>query len=474
MGDGPFDYLATFIGRCLSADDINTLLGDLNRWYQERGWTTTRVYATEQDLRDGALELRVIPGRIEGYRAPDSNRDPQSRFAAAFPGQPGDYLNLRDLEQGLENLNRLPSQEAKFKLYPGKEPGTSDVVIELVVKPAWRVTSMLDNSGTKAMGVWRSNTELAVDNLLGRNDQLAIGYNRNLDGGKLDAKFEGLTLNYFIPQGKHLVGFSASTYESVFTLPGINQDYGMRTRSTKAGLSYDYLIARSQGSKQSLIAGLDFTRQTSHIGDIEIESQYRRLSVLYLGAKGKHYVGNQIYDWLFRVDQGTGLFAAMGSIPGGSDPRYTLAKAQFSGLIPVSLLPENWANWRSTLQVQAGNDRVPSLANLYVGSRYNVRGFRDFSLYGATGGWWRNDLESKSLRWGEGAVSFYAGLDTGWVKATGSQNVSQHHLAGCAVGLRGDFRGFKADVAYARAISRPDEFAAEAKGQWLAHFSIDI
>lgn len=475
MGEGPFDYLATFIGRCLTADDINALLGNLNRWYQERGWTTTRVYATEQDLREGILELRVIPGHIEGYRTPDANRDYQSRFAAAFPGQPGDYLNLRDLEQGLENLNRLPSQDAKFKLYPGKEPGTSDVVIEFVEKPAWRVTGMLDNSGTQAMGEWRSNTELALDNPLGRNDQLAIGYNRNLDGGKLDAKFEGLTLNYLIPQGKHLVGVSASTYESIFTLPGINQDYGMRTHSTKAGLSYDYLIARSQGSKQSVIAGLDFTRQTSHIGDIEIESQYRRLSVLYLGAKGKHYVGNQIYDWLFRIDQGTGLFGAMGSIPGGSDPRYTLAKAQFSALLPLKkLYSEDWANWRTTLQFQAGNDKVPSLAHMYVGSRYNVRGFRDYSLYGATGAWWRNDLESKSLRWRDASISFYGGLDTGWIQANGNQAVSQHHLAGYALGVRGEIGALKADVAYSRAISRPDEFAGEAKGHWLAHLSIAI
>ena len=474
MGEGPFDFLATFIGSCLSADDLNALLGDINRWYQQRGWTTTRVYATEQDISSGLLELRVVPGRIEGYRSPNSDREHRRRFAAAFPGQSGDYLNLRDLEQGLENLNRLPSQQARFKLYPGKEPGTSDVVIELLEKPAWRVSGMLDNSGTKAMGEWRSNTEFALDNLLGRNDQLAIGYNRNLDGGMLDAKFEGVTFNYFIPQGKHLVGLSASTYESVFTLPGINQDYGMRTRSTKAGLSYDYLFVRDQSSKTSLISGIDFTHQTSHIGDIEIESQYRRLSVIYLGAKGKHYVGNQIYDWLFRFDQGTGLFDAMPSIPGGTDPRYTLAKAQFSGLVPLSLLPENWANWRSTLQLQAGNDKVPSLAQMYVGGRYNVRGFHDYNLYGATGAWWRNDLESKVLRWGDASISGYGGLDAGWVKANDSQTVSQRHLAGYTLGVRGEIGAIKADLAYSRAISRPDEFAGEAKGHWLAHLSITL
>lgn len=469
MGEQPKDILGSFVGRCLIAEEVNALLGDLNRWYQHHGWTTTRAYVAEQDLNQGELVIRIISGRIEGYRYIDKPAD--AKLAAAFPGKVGDLLNVRDLEQGLENLNRIPSQEAKFKLYPGQEAGTSDVVIELVEKPAWRVTQMLDNSGNQAMGHWRSNTELALDNLLSRNDQLAIGYNRNLDDGQLNATFEGLTLNYLISNGYHLFGASAATFLTSFTLPGINQSYALNNYSNKAGLSYEYLFARDQSSKHSLISGLDFTSQRSYSQDFEITSQRRRLSVLYLGVKGKHYFGNKVWDWQVRADQGTGLFDAMSTIPGGSDPRYTLAKGQTSLSVP---LPDNMGLWRSTFQAQGGKSSAPSLAQMYVGSRYNVRGFQDNSLFGATGAWWRNDLESKAFQLGATNITPYIGVDAGHVKPNNAQTVSQHHVTGYALGMRAEYASVKADITYTRAVSRPEEFNQESRSRWLAHFSIAL
>lgn len=302
MGLQPQEVLNAYLGQCLVAEEINVLLGELNRWYQRRGWTTTRVYASEQDLSGGELILRVIAGRIEGYRYNDKETD--DRLTYAFPQDAGAYLNLRDLEQGLENLNRVPSQEAKFQLHPGLEPGTSVVVVELTEKPRTRWTEMIDNSGNASMGHWRSNTELAIDNLSNRNDQLAIGYNHNLDRGTLGSTFQGLTLNYSISSGNHLWGASLAVFQTDFTLPGINQDYLYQTRSKKAGANYEYLLARDQSSRLSLIAGLDFTHQRSYTQDINIDSQYRRLAVIFLGVKGKQYVGNNIFDWQLKADQG--------------------------------------------------------------------------------------------------------------------------------------------------------------------------
>jgi hemolysin activation/secretion protein len=468
-GGDPQVLIRPYVGRCLVADEVNALLGDLNRWYQKRGFTTTRAYAAEQDLTQGELVLRIITGRIDGYRYIDRPAD--DRLAAAFPGQAGDVLNVRDLEQGLENFNRIPSQEAKFQLYPGREPGTSDVVVELVEKKTWRVTAMVDNSGNKSMGHWRSNTELALDNLLLLNDQLALGYNRNLDDGQLSATFEGLTLNYLISNGYHLFGVSAASFLTNFTAPGINQSYALRTSSNKAGLSYEYLFARDQSSKHSVISGLDYTSQHSYSQDFEISSQQRRLSVFYWGVKGKHYLGNKVWDWQLRADQGTGLFDAMSTIPGGTDPRYSLTKAQTSLSVP---LPENMGLWRSSFQWQSGKTTTPNLAQLYVGSRYNVRGFQDNSLFGSTGAWWRNDVESRSLNWGAVTATPYIGFDAGHVKPNASQSVSQHHLVGYALGLRVEQGKFKTDIAFTRAVSRPEEFNTESRERWLVHLSVAL
>lgn len=469
MGAQPQEVLSHYLGQCLVAEEVNALLGDLNRWYQRKGWTTTRVYAAEQDINGGELVLRVVAGRIEGYRYIDKEAD--ERLAFAFAQEPKSLLNLRDLEQGLENLNRLPSQEAKFQLYPGKEPGTSIVVVELTEKSRTRWTEMVDNSGNASMGNWRSNTEFAIDNLWGRNDQLAIGYNRNLDGGTLDSKFEGFTTNYSFSSGNHLWGASLAIFRTDFTLPGINQNYLLQTRSKKAGASYEYLLTRDQSSKLSLIAGLDFTHQRSFTQDINIDSQYRRLAVAYAGLKGKHYFANNIFDWQLRADQGTGLFNAMSSIPGGTDPRYWGLKGQASWTAP---LPENKGIWRLSVQAQDSQDNLPTLGQMYVGSRYNVRGFQNNSLYGATGAWLRNDLESSPIRLDKVSLTPYVGYDAGHIKPNAQQQVSQHHVTGMAVGMRMDWGKFKADLAHTRALSRPEEFAGESRNRWLAHLSFAL
>lgn len=469
MGAQPQEVLSGYLGQCLVAEEINALLGDLNRWYQRKGWTTTRVYATEQDINGGELVLRVVPGRIEGYRYIDKDGD--ERLAYAFPQESDGYLNLRDLEQGLENLNRVPSQEAKFQLYPGKEPGASVVVVEMTEKPRTRWTEMVDNSGNSRMGHWRSNTEFAIDNLLGRNDQLALGYNRNLDGGTLGSTFEGFTTNYSFSNGNHLWGASLAIFRTDFTLPGINENSLLQTRSKKAGASYEYLLARDQSSKFSFIAGLDFTHQRSYTQHINIDSQYRRLAVAYAGLKGKQYFGNNIFDWQLRADQGTGLFDAMNSIPGGTDPRYWAHKAQANLTVP---LPANKGIWRSSFQAQDSQDNIPTLGQMYVGSRYNVRGYQDNSLYGATGVWLRNDLESSPIRVDQVSLTPYMGYDVGHIKPNTQQQVSQHHVTGLAVGMRMDWGKVKADLAYTRALSRPEEFANESRSRWLAHLSIAL
>lgn len=469
LGTQPQEVLSTHLGQCLMAEEINALLGDLNRWYQRRGWTTTRVYAAEQDISGGELILRVVVGRIEGYRYIDKEAD--ERLAYAFPQERDGYLNLRDLEQGLENLNRVPSQEAKFQLYPGKEPGTSVVVVEMTEKSRTRWTEMLDNSGNASMGHWRSNTEFAIDNLLGRNDQLAIGYNRNLDRGTLGSTFEGFTANYSFSSGNHLWGTSLAVFRTDFTLPGINQNYLLQTRSKKAGVSYEYLVTRDQSSKFSLIAGLDFTHQRSYTQDINIDSQYRRLAVAYAGIKGKQYFGNNSLDWQLRADQGTGLLDAMGSIPGGTDPRYWAHKAQANLTVPF---PENKGIWRSSFQAQDAQDNAPTLAQMYAGSRYNVRGYRDNSLYGSTGAWLRNDLESSPVRLEQVSLTPYVGYDAGHIKPNAQQQVSQHHVSGMAVGMRMDWGKVKADLAYTRALSRPEEFTNESRERLLAHLSIAL
>ncbi|ENJ0754167.1 ShlB/FhaC/HecB family hemolysin secretion/activation protein, partial [Salmonella enterica] len=97
-----------YTGRCISVSDIESLLGLLTKDFIDRGFITTRVYLPVQDLRTGILKLTVVAGKIEGYKL-EGGRKHAVWLRAAMPGREGDVLNLRDLEQGIDQMNSLSS-----------------------------------------------------------------------------------------------------------------------------------------------------------------------------------------------------------------------------------------------------------------------------------------------------------------------------------------------------------------------------
>lgn len=452
---------------CLDTPGLNSLLGRLNAHYQAGGWITTRVYVDPVEHTPGLLRLRVLPGQIEQIVLGGDPTD--ARKNTAFPAHADQLLNLRDLEQGLENINRVPSQEGKFNLRPGSRSGASSVQVDLKESRRYRLTEMLDNSGTRAMGQWKSTTELAIDNPTQHNDQLALGVIANLDRGDLDARFRGLTLNYFVPNGYHLFSLAGSAIRTSFTLPGINTSYPMDTRADKLGMGYEYLFSRDQNSKYSLTAGLDLTRQRTEIADIEVPSQERRLTVLNLGLKGKWFVGQQSHEWVLRAERGLKALNAQTTILDGSDPQYHLLKLRLASLWP---LPNNQGLFRTLFQAQAAPKNIPTLAQIYVGGRYDVRGYQQNSLYAPSGAFVRTEYEAPAVSWAGERWNFYVGMDAGRVQTLPNRPLSQQHLIGGALGVRGEAGPWRLELARARAVSRPLQFANEARDRWYAQISL--
>ena len=88
-------------------------------------------------------------------------------LTTAIPARVGALLNLRDIEQGLENLKRAPTAEADIQIEPSTapnaRPGDSDLVVKYVQAKKWRVTLSLDDSGTQATGRYQAGATVSVD-----------------------------------------------------------------------------------------------------------------------------------------------------------------------------------------------------------------------------------------------------------------------------------------------------------------------
>lgn len=114
------------IGKCLGMNGLKKAAVLFQDYYINAGYITTRVEIPSQDLSTKKLNLTVVPGRISEIVVADND---VSRWILPFSD--GDILNIRDLEQGLENIQRTPEVDVKINILPGAENGTSKVLINL-------------------------------------------------------------------------------------------------------------------------------------------------------------------------------------------------------------------------------------------------------------------------------------------------------------------------------------------------------
>jgi hypothetical protein len=105
------------MGKCLGALGVGVLLERAQNALVAKGYVTSRILAQAQNLSTGQLLLTIVPGRIRAVRLEPENEGARTSLASALPAKAGDILNLRDIEQALENFKRVPGADADVLLY---------------------------------------------------------------------------------------------------------------------------------------------------------------------------------------------------------------------------------------------------------------------------------------------------------------------------------------------------------------------
>jgi hemolysin activation/secretion protein len=483
-GDGgaPDDPL----NRCLGAQGIQTLLARAQNALVGAGWVTTRVLAGPQDLSGGELRLTLIPGRIAALRSPDGGEPPPA-VRLALPGAPDGLLNLRDIEQALENLKRLPSAEADIQIVPGEgpgaQPGDSELVIQYRQAFPLRLNLGLDDSGTRATGRLQSNATVAWDGPLGLNDLFYLSANHSFDNHTPRRAFGndkrgtgGRTLHYSIPAGRWLLSatYSQSRYHQ--SVAGLNQDYLYAGESSNGELRITRLLHRDQSSKTS--ASLRAWNRTGRnfIDDTEIQVQRRATGGWEAALSHRQLLavpaGRATLDANLAWRQGTGAFGAIAAPEepfGEGTSRMKLITADASLNLPFALGAQQWryaAQWRA----QWNRTPLTPQDRFAIGGRYSVRGFDGESSLMAERGWLlRNDL-GWSIPGGQGA-ELYAGVDHGQVGGASVPFLLGRRLTGGVIGLRGLFKQLSYDLFVGKPLAKPEGYRT---ARWTAGFSLNL
>ena len=448
------DMLLTYQGQKIGKDGINLIVKRLTNALIARGYTTTRIGIPEQDLSSGTLKLMLVPGIIRNIHF--TNPDTRANWYTAFPTRPGSILNLRDLEQGLEQIKRVPSQDADMQISPGENPGESDVNITMKSSNPFRMTFSLDDSGSKSTGKIQASTSLSFDNLFGLNDLFYISFNKDAQQEGNQYGTRGNSYQFSVPYGYWTFTLSGSSYNYHQTIEGANQTFLSSGKSDNTEFRVQRLIHRDQQSKTSLEFGIIKKHSKSFIADTEIDSQRKNVTANEIGISHRQYFGKTVLDLKLDHRQGVPWFNAQPETGGANDltTRYKLWTLDTTISTPMKIGSLE-GKYSFTFSGQCTKDLLYTADYFSIGNRYTVRGFDGEQTLLAEKGFYIRNEWSMPVAQGKEA---YVGLDYGQVSGSGTQWLLGKKLAGAALGIRGTEGGIYYDIFTSWPLYKPEGY----------------
>lgn len=473
--------LKPYVGQCLGVSQLNDLLKTLTDYYIAKGRVTSRAYLPQQDLSTGHLQVLVVEGKLEALKSAEGSSVTDRELGMAFPGKVGEALNLREVEQLVDQLNRLPSKQAQMELTPGSQIGGSDVVVKNTPQKPWRASLSRNNDGQKSTGEQQWGAGLEWDSPLGLADQLVLrgGHDGVSDHQKTS---KNSMLYYNVPWGwwNFRYTYSESDYRALgyadtfkFKQSGDNQNHQFRA---------ERVVHRDDVSKTSINAGVAHLRTNNYINDERLGVSSQRLSELQLGVNHGRRIGNSFVNLDLGMQNGIGAFDAQANDErdknGNRQPsaRYRKYTATVSYLQPFTLWGESFS-FSSLATGQHSEDILFSPQRMSLGGSASVRGFKDQQLTGDSGGYWRNDVRwarPVTWAWMRPAFAEYGasvGYDQG-VISNGRYNGDVHgRVSSNSLELFARGKYVSSSVTFAHSLERP---AVMSKREAPIYFRMDF
>lgn len=432
---------------CLQVGDIiavstaaqNSLIAD--------GWITSRVLLDKSADDEQTLKLVVLPGKVANVR---ENRDEAGRVPHTFAHLRGKTLNLRDIEQGLDNVQRLRSIQASIDIAPAEQEGHSDLIVQ------WQKTGrpyqfgfLVDDSGSDSLGKYQGTVSAWLDNPLNLNDSLYVGYTRALKpgtrlyddvGNRHKSASDSYYANYSLAHRDWAFSFSASQNQYDQLVPGFSRVYHYEGENNRLNLDVSRTLYRDQTKKTVLTGGLWWRKNRNFINAAEIGVQRKRSAGWQLGVKQTFLFPQGVLDGELSYQRGTRMLGATASadeVFGEGTTKVSIWRADLDWQMPLFA---GKSLWHSDFHLQYADRQLTSLDLINLGGRHTVRGLSENNTISGDSGWyWRNTLD---WRYRSGH-QIYVGADMGQVWGRSTRYLSDKFIAGAVVGAKGsaDFHG---------------------------------
>ena len=329
----------------------------------------------------------ALEGKIEEIILDKDTAKDKRRAFFAFTNEKDKILNISHIDNGIDNLNRVESNNSKINIVPGTKQGYSKVIVESEKeKPIRLVLNYEDTQKNKQ----KYKTTLEYDNLFGINDNLYFSYRgdvRKLTKDHKDDYTEAYSAGYSFPVKSWTLGFSFNKSREKNLILGSRTNYTLLSKSNQYGINTTKLLYRDSDIKLNLTMGLDVKREKTYVASQRLETQDRNITVASVGVNGLFKPFKGIMSYSLSYSKGIKGFHSkednpfnVGTMPTPSieaaDNRFEFGKVNLNlSYYKPFYFKNQGVIFRTMFNAQYTNDSLFSIEKYSIGDFSTVKGF---------------------------------------------------------------------------------------------------
>jgi hemolysin activation/secretion protein len=446
-------------GECIGAQGIQYLGKHLQNEIINKGYLTSYITIPDQDLRTGKLIYEVKAGRVGNiFLSPQS--DGYFTLANNLPLKKNEVVNLKDLEQGAENLQRIPGSRATLQLYPGSEPGLSDIVITRHQDRYWKVGAWADDAGSRRSGRYQAGGAAYLYNPCTLNDIFFVSAGRDLAFSHAFGS-QNAAVGYSIPWGYWSLDLyaSRSRYRQALVGSWGALPFISLYRHTSAELGRVLSHSRTQKTRASLKI---FKGTSRHfLDDIEVGVMHKQSPAWKVSFTHQHYFDRAALDATVSYQDRLGWLASSETAEEQSKQisrRARVLNVDIQGLAKFELTGPRFS-YAPRLNVQYSPDELTQQHRFSIGNRWTVRGFDGENSLSDNSGWFLTNEFIWELP--AAAHRVYSGMDVGKIIGK-SVAYNKSVIAGGVMGIKGSRWGSSYDFFIGTPFIKPKNFTTDS------------
>jgi hemolysin activation/secretion protein len=364
------EIILPFENRSLTLTEMQGIADRITDAYRKQGFVTSRAYLPPQKITEELLEIRVVEGTTGEIDVKGNRYFKTPLYKKLLAIKSGKPFNYNTLQAGLGRINSLPDRYAKATIQAGKEPGTTDVFLDVKDNLPIHIGFEWDTFGSRYIYTDRFKTTLSHNNLLGRDDILTVQYQ-----GSEKSYYRLLNLRYILPLIDEKLKLTIFAADSRLKLGKEYKDLDARGKSRLYSIYTTYALMDYGNLNLDLNFGFDY-KDIFNFQSGEETSRDRLRSI-------RGGVDLDITDPLGRTLITENLEYGIPDIMAGLSEKDARCSRRGAGgkfvinsvdIVRLQRMPfDSYLLWKNQLQISPYI--LPAAAQFQIGGVANVRGY---------------------------------------------------------------------------------------------------